>query len=632
MLAHESKSGPAFREALDELARLRRFAGPPAEFWPAFMAAAGGLAGACRGVLILRDPAQPDRLKKLSDWAANGHADRAVVTFTRSVAEIAQRCAEEHVVVRAIENGPTPETKHFAVALTIPLPVGTDTCIAAFLILNATEDQAREALARLQLAADTPSTYRLYQSVGQAKVDVEKFASVLDVMVLVNAEKRFYAAGLAFCNGLANRFNCDRVSLGWVEGGYIRLRTISRTERFDRTMVAAQALETAMEESFDQDEEVLWPAPEHSSLITKDHAQFAADHRCGHLCSLPLRLEDKPLAVLTCERQQKPFSETEVRQLRLACDQAIRRLSELKAQDRWFGARWTQTSKEQMAKLVGPEHTWAKVLSLLGVAAVVVLLLPIFTYRVEGNFVVRSDDVSYLTAPYDAYIREVPVRPGDPVKAGGVLLRLDTADLELEEASALAEVNRYLREVEKARADAESLRLNNKAPSLAEMKIAQALAEQARARLDLVRYRLSQSQIKAPFEGVLVEGDLRQRVGAPVKQGEALFKVARIDTQYVEAEIPERDVHEILNRTEGEVAFVAQPKLKYPVRVIRIEPAAVAKEGKNAFNVRAAFAGPIQPWWRPGMSGVCKLDVEKRTLLWILTHRTVDFLRLWLWW
>ena len=48
--------------------------------------------------------------------------------------------------------------------------------------------------------------------------------------------------------------------------------------------------------------------------------------------------------------------------------------------------------------------------------------------------------------------------------------------------------------------------------------------------------------------------------------------------------------------------------------------------------VRSAFAGPIQPWWRPGMTGVCKFSVEKRTLLWILTHRTVDFLRLWLWW
>jgi hypothetical protein len=32
------------------------------------------------------------------------------------------------------------------------------------------------------------------------------------------------------------------------------------------------------------------------------------------------------------------------------------------------------------------------------------------------------------------------------------------------------------------------------------------------------------------------------------------------------------------------------------------------------------------------MSGVCKLAVGKRTLIWIISHRTVDFLRLKLWW
>ena len=631
MLAHEGKGNPALRQAVEELARLRRFAGAPAEFWPAFMGAAGNLIGACRGLLILRNPAEPDRLKKLSDWSSNGHADRAIMTFTRMAAEIAQRCAEDQSFLRAIENGPTPATKHFAVALTLPLPAGNEACIAAFLLLNATEEQAREALARLELIADTPTTYRLNLAVAQAKTDVEKFASVLDVMVLVNAEKRFYAAALALCNGLANRFSCDRVSLGWLEHGYIRLRTISRTERFDGTMAAAKALEVAMEEAFDQNEEIVWPPPEHPTLITKDHEKFAAQHSSGHMCSLPLRLEDKPIAVLTCERQAKAFSDTELRQLRLACDQAVRRLSDLKAHDVWFGARWAVSAKEQLAKLLGPEHTWAKVLALLGVAVFVILLLPIFTYRVQGTFTVRSDDVSYLTAPFDAYIRAVPVRPGDPLKAGDALLTLDTSDLELEEAGALADLNRFLREAEKARAESENVR-TGKAPTLADMRISLALADQARARLDLARYRLGQARVKAPFDSVLVEGDLRQRVGAPVKQGEALFKVARIDTQYVEAEINERDMHEILTKTAGEIAFVAQPKFKFPIKVIRIEPAAVAKEGKNIFTVRAAFATPIQPWWRPGMSGVCKLNVEKRTLLWILTHRTVDFLRLWLWW
>jgi hypothetical protein len=630
MLAHESK-GARQGQVFEDLARLRRFGGPPAEFWPAYLGVLGNLIGACRGLLILRDSAQPDRLKKISDWSSNGHADRAILTFTRMASEIAHRCAHEQTLIQPLERGSSPETQHFAVALTVPIGGGNETCIAAFVLLNATEEEASEALARLQLASDIPVTYRLNQSFAQAKSDVEKFASVLDVMVLVNAEKRYLAAAMAFCNGLAARFSCDRVSLGWLEKGYIRLRAMSRTERFDRQMAAAQALEMTMEEALDQDEEVVWPPLEGVSLISKDHEKFAAEQSSGHICSLPLRVDEKPVAVLTCERQAKGFSETELRQLRLACDQASRRLSELKVRDRWFGARLAYATKELAAKAVGPEHTWAKVLALLGVAALVLLLLPIFSYRVEGTLNLRSDDVSFLTAPFDGYISQVPIRPGDPLEEGAIMLSLDTADLELEQAAALADLNRYLREAEKARAEAQLLRTSNP-PSLAEMRISQALAEQAKARLELANYRLSQAQIRAPFNSVLVEGDLRQRVGAPVKQGEALFKIARIDTLYVEAEIDERDMHEILNVATGEIRLVTQPKLKFPVEVVRIEPAAVTKDNKNIFIVRCAFAEPIQPWWRPGMSGVCKLTVEKRTLLWILTHRTVDFLRLWLWW
>jgi len=50
------------------------------------------------------------------------------------------------------------------------------------------------------------------------------------------------------------------------------------------------------------------------------------------------------------------------------------------------------------------------------------------------------------------------------------------------------------------------------------------------------------------------------------------------------------------------------------------------------FLVRCEFQKGVEKWWRPGMSGLCKLNVGRRTLWWILTHRTVDFLRMKLWW
>jgi hypothetical protein len=39
-----------------------------------------------------------------------------------------------------------------------------------------------------------------------------------------------------------------------------------------------------------------------------------------------------------------------------------------------------------------------------------------------------------------------------------------------------------------------------------------------------------------------------------------------------------------------------------------------------------------QAWWRPGMTGLARIDVGDKNIFWILTHRLVDNLRLLLWW
>src|SRR4051812_26133485 len=97
---------------LDEIARLRRFSGPPAEFWPAFIAAASAVAAAERGLLILKDNKE-NNWKKLSEWAQNGHADRTVLSFNRHLIEIAQRAAESGTVITPIEQTATPDLKHY---------------------------------------------------------------------------------------------------------------------------------------------------------------------------------------------------------------------------------------------------------------------------------------------------------------------------------------------------------------------------------------------------------------------------------------------------------------------------------------------------------------------------------------
>jgi len=606
--------------AMQELAELRRFQGPPAQFWPKFLALTSRLAGAARGVLVLRQAGDPPTLAKIGDWSNQEHADRALAEFNSRLSPFAEEVFRQGKILQRLETSNLGGA--VAVGIALVLPEDQPACAGLYMLSGPASDHAATALRMLQLIADLPTHYLANQVAQRARNESFTFAAVLDVMALVNKETRFLAAGLAFCNALADRFRAERVSFGWLETGYIRLKSISRTERFNRSMAAAQALEVAMEECLDQNAELLSPPPEGFQLITRDTVRFTEEQKSGNVLSVPLRLGDKAVGVILCERQSGPFTQLEVDQVRLSCDQAVRRLEDLHRVDRWFGARWALAAREKLAKLLGPEHTWAKALAVLGALVLLLLILPIFPYRVEGTFNLRSDEVAFLTAPFDGYIKTVEVRPGDRLAGGSTLMKLNTDDLEFEESSATADLNRYAREAEKARA----------ARSFAEMRIAEAQVEQAKARLDLIRYRLNQAHIKAAFEGIIVEGDLRQRIGAPVKQGDALLKLARLDKLYVEAEIHERDAHEIIGKSIGEIAFVAQPKLKFPIRVVQLEPAAVAKEKKNVFLVRCAVEGNVEPWWRPGMTGVCKISVGKRTPLWVLTHRTVDFLRLLLWW
>jgi hypothetical protein len=397
---------------------------------------------------------------------------------------------------------------------------------------------------------------------------------------------------------------------------------MSRTEKFDRQMEAAQWLEAAMEECADQDEEIVFPPPDGATAVARDHEKFVKEQTVGNLCTVPLRAGDKVVAVLACERGPAPFSATEMQQLRLLCDQVTPRLAGLKKTDRWMGARAVAGLRESFAKWFGPERTWMKVFAVSGALLLAALFLVRVPYRVEGTFIVRSEAVGYITAPFDGFIDKVNVRPGDRLSAGTEIVALNRAELLLEQANAAADFGQREREMEKARAGRQ----------LAEMRIAEALMQQARAKMDLIAHRLQAAVLKAPFEGVIVEGDLRERISSPVKTGEALYKIARLDGLYLEAEVNEADVKEILQSSKAEFAFVSQPNLTFSATVVSIEPAALAKKEANVFLVRLKPDTAPENWWRPGMTGLCKVKVEKRTLWWIFTHRTVDFLRMKLWW
>jgi multidrug efflux pump subunit AcrA (membrane-fusion protein) len=472
------------------------------------------------------------------------------------------------------------------------------------------------------MISGVPKLYQIRREKEQAKHDVVGFVETLDFMVLLNAETRYLSAEMTLCNEVNSRFNCSRVSVGWLKRGYIRVQAISHMERFEKKMDAVQSLEAAMEESFDQDEEIVIPKGSGRYTITKDHERFALSQGVPYMLSLPIRQDGEPAGVLTCERENEPFVQKDINALRLICDQASQRLADLKRSDQWIGATLVDAARKGLGKLFGIEHTFIKLLGLAIFALIAFAVFGNWAYRVEAPFILKTDDLAYIPAPFDGYIQNVHIQVGDSVDKGELLLTLDDRELLLEESSANADRTRYAREAKKSGAR----------DDLAEMRIAEALKVQSEAKLDLIRYHLSNSELRAPFSGIIVEGELKELLGAPVRKGDVLFKVAKIEKIYAVLDVDEKDIHEVTLQQSGEVAFISRPELKFPIEVQLIEPVAVTKEKGNVFQIRCGFKNGVENWWRPGMSGIAKINAGKRNILWILTHRTIDFFRLLLWW
>ena len=166
---------------------------------------------------------------------------------------------------------------------------------------------------------------------------------------------------------------------------------------------------------------------------------------------------------------------------------------------------------------------------------------------------------------------------------------------------------------------------------LSQMKLSQLAIEQADAKLTVLDYRLNRTEICAPFDGVIVEGDLKERLSSPTQVGEILMRIVEVSDTYGELQVDERDIHFLKIGMEGELAFTSRPEDKFKISLDSYEPVAVVKETGTNFRVRVDIADDPEVWWRPGMSGVCKVDISDRSIAWVYLHRSWEFVRMKLW-
>ena len=459
--------------------------------------------------------------------------------------------------------------------------------------------------------------------------DLERLRSAGRVLAAIQEQSRFVSANMTMCNQVAADWGATRVSLGYLRGRYVYLGGMSHTENINRKMKLARDVESAMEECLDQDVEVVYPAPSSASYVYRSATELSLQHGPTNVCLMPLRVRGEARAVLVVERLvEKPFSVADIESLRLTADMCAPWLLNLHDNDRWFGARAAAQFKKGLKKLVGHEHAWAKFISIGVAAAIVFLCYANGDYNVECNFTVEATVRQMVSAPFNSYIETVNVRPGDPIDTTTVLGTLDASEFRLKLASALADRAGYLKQADQAMRDGKTV----------DGQIALAQAARSKAQADLLQWQIERSTLTSSVKGVVLTGDLKKELYAPVQQGQTLWEVAPLDSLYAELQVPEDRITEITPGNRGELASASHPGTFIGFTVDRINPVAEVVGQANVFKVRVKFdEKPVgstvarPDWIRPGMDGVARVKLGRQPYAYIWTRSTINWIRMKLW-
>lgn len=524
-------------------------------------------------------------------------------------------------------------------------PVGSDpgvpVAVATLLIEPRSKDAIRSTLAMAEVLCGYVAGHQSRQALRKTQLASFSLDLATRLIASINTASNFKGACIQLCNDLAKQFAVDRVALGWVKDDSVHVQAISDIEHFDKRTAMVQKLASAMDECLDQEQPILVPQPPAvgegadvllSQAIVHAHRELAAGNSKLKVCSLPLRVEDDVVGVVTIESSgEGQIDLATVELMQAAMDLIGPVLKIRRSDDRMLPLRAWDSTVRAGAWVVGPKHTVWKLAGIAALCAMAFVTFYTTTYRPSAEAIIEPRVRRLVSAPFDGMILALGegIDVNKQVKAGDLLVQLDTKEYELGLADALGKVQQAQTQAAAAR----------KAKDAGKIAQAEEQAKQAQAEADVYIYRINKSRITAPIDGTIIAGDLKDKVGSTIKLGELMMQIAEMDDLIVTARVDERDIALVKaafedGRGKGEIATKGRPDDPMAFEIERIVPLAQALEGKNVFEVRGTLKATPQQTstLRPGIEGVAKLDTERRSLLWIGTRRIVDQVRLWLWW
>ena len=444
---------------------------------------------------------------------------------------------------------------------------------------------------------------------------------VLDGFCVIYEQDRFQAASLALCDYLCRLFQCDRVALGYSHQGAVRMACQSDSDEYVERMGVTQLTIKAMQEAYDQLETVCWPTREDRDQVSLANKAASDFSNQAAVMTVPLMDKEFCYGILLFERsQQHPFVSDDIVEVEAMSGLLGLALEQKRQAQQPVFALLAHGIRSQLETFLMPGYLTRKVILISLFVLVLFFSFAKGIYKLGADAVLEGAEVRAVVVPFDGYLERAPVRAGDRIDEGTVLAALDTQSLRLERLKWLSEKGQSQRQYEDALARQDR----------AQVQVLNAQMQRAAAELSLIEFQLKQAEMKAPFDAIVVSGDLSQQIGSSQRQGDTLFELAPNNRYRLAVYVDEFRINDVKPAQMGELVLAALPDQTFEFTISQITYVAEPRDGATVYRVEADLLSDVS-LLRPGLEGVAKIHIDERRLISIWTRSMMDWLKL-QWW
>ncbi len=448
----------------------------------------------------------------------------------------------------------------------------------------------------------------------------EFYGSVVGVLASCFEQDNYQQGLMRMVAELTSEYRCESVAFGEKHGHHCNVIAISNSAEFDQRSNLVRRIGDAMDEAIEQDSPVLFPQL-NSRMIVRAHQRLARKHDMNSVATIPLVAERKVFGAVTLVGSEKsPLDRKTIDKCRQTLSLLTPFLMLKRDQERSILAKLAASAGDALRAVLGVRYLRTKLATIALVTLLTAASLVETDFRITADAVLEGEVQRVVAAPIAGYLLSSAVRAGDTIREGEIMATLNDEQLRLELARLAGRMQQARREYREAQSTRD----------LVGVRVIRGQINQVTAEIELVEEQLESINLTAPFDGVVIEGDLSQVLGSPVERGETLFKIAPLEDYRIIVKVDESEIAYVEPGQRGSLALSSLSEQQLPITIERITSVARAEDGANFFRVEASLPEGGKAL-RPGMEGIAKINAGQERLLWIWSHEIIDWLRLWVW-